>query len=231
MDQRANPHAGHRKRKKEQFLRCGLDAFAPHEALELLLFYAIPRADTNAIAHALLVRFGSLDGVFRAPVEELMRVEGVGESAALLLHLVPQLYKRSQTDLDRRGQAIPDAVAAGDFFKKYFWNERGETLMMLCLDGKCRLLAWHKLSEGGPGGSAFNVRDAVRYALADNAVFVYLAHNHPSGVALPSPADCRATEAVAGALRAVGVQLLDHIIVAENDFTSMAASGLLSAGR
>ena len=128
MDQRANPHAGHRKRKKEQFLRCGLDAFAPHEALELLLFYAIPRADTNAMAHALLVRFGSLDGVFRAPVEELMRVEGVGESAALLLHLVPQLYKRSQTDLDRRGQAIPDAVAAGDFFKKYFWNERGETL-------------------------------------------------------------------------------------------------------
>ena len=103
--------------------------------------------------------------------------------------------------------------------------------MMLCLDGKCRLLAWHKLSEGGPGGSAFNVRDAVRYALADNAVFVYLAHNHPSGVALPSPADCRATEAVADALRAVGVQLLDHIIVAENDFTSMAASGLLPAGR
>ncbi len=97
MEKKENLHAGHRQRKKEQFLKYGLDAFAPHEALELLLFYAIPRVDTNAMAHALLKRFGSLDGVFKAPVEELMRVEGIGESAALLLHLVPQLYRRSQT--------------------------------------------------------------------------------------------------------------------------------------
>lgn len=227
MEKKENLHAGHRRRKKEQFLKYGLDAFAPHEALELLLYYAIPRVDTNGMAHALLNRFGSLDGVFKAPVEELMRVEGIGENAALLLRLVPQMYKRSQTDLDKPGQAIKNSDEAGEFFKKYFWSERNEILLELCLDGKCRLLAWHKLSEGGAGGSAFNVRDAVRLALADNAMFVYLAHNHPSGVALPSEADCSATTAVETGLHTVGIQLLDHIIVAENDFTSLAASGML----
>ena len=227
MEKKENLHAGHRRRKKEQFLKYGLNAFAPHEALELLLYYAIPRVDTNGMAHALLNRFGSLDGVFKAPVEELMRVEGIGENAALLLRLVPQMYKRSQTDLDKPGQAIKNSAEAGEFFKKYFWSERNEILLELCLDGKCRLLAWHKLSEGGPGGSAFNVRDAVRFALADNAMFVYLAHNHPSGVALPSEADCSATAAVEAGLHTVGIQLLDHIIVAENDFTSLAASGML----
>ena len=231
MEKKENLHAGHRQRKKEQFLKYGLDAFAPHEALELLLFYAIPRVDTNAMAHALLKRFGSLDGVFKAPVEELMRVEGIGESAALLLHLVPQLYRRSQTELDRPGMAIKNSDEAGEFFKKYFWSERNELLLELCLDGKHRLLAWHKLSEGGPGAAAFNVRDAVRFALADNAMFVYLAHNHPSGVALPSHADCQATMAVEDGLYMVGVQLLDHIIVAENDFISLAASGILRMRR
>ena len=213
MEKKENLHAGHRRRKKEQFLKYGLDAFAPHEALELLLFYAIPRVDTNALAHALLTRFGSLDGVFKAPVEELCRVEGIGENAALLLRLVPQIYRRSQTELDKPGQAIRTSDEAGAFFKKYFWSERNELLLELCLDGKFRLLA-----------------DAVRFALADNAMFVYLAHNHPSGLALPSEADCQATMAVETGLRTMGIRLLDHIIVAENDYTSMADSGLLSGG-
>ena len=118
MEKKENPHAGHRQRKKEQFRRHGLDAFAPHEALELLLYYAIPRVDTNGMAHALLRRFGSLDGVFRAPVEELMQVEGIGENAALLIRLVPQLYQRSLIELDRPGTIIRDYESAGSFFLK-----------------------------------------------------------------------------------------------------------------
>ena len=77
-------HDGHRARKKAQFRQHGLDGFADHEALELLLYYAIPRKDTNEIAHRLLQKFGSLQNVFAAPAEELAKVDGVGESAALL---------------------------------------------------------------------------------------------------------------------------------------------------
>ena len=227
MEKKENPHAGHRQRKKQQFLDHDLEAFAPHEALELLLYYAIPRADTNGIAHALLNRFGSLNGVFSAPVTDLQQVSGVGESAALLLHLVPQIYRRSLTDLDKPGQVIATPDDAGEFLKKYFWSERNEIVLEVCVDGKFRLLACHKLSEGGAAGSAFNLRDAVRYALSDNAMYVYLAHNHPSGLALPSQADVEVTKMVQKSLEAVGIRLLDHLIIAENDFTSMAASGIL----
>ena len=82
-------HDGHRQRMKERFARHGLDSFAEHEALELLLYYAIPRRDTNELAHTLLDRFGSLERVLLAPREELMKVPGVGEGAALLLTRVP----------------------------------------------------------------------------------------------------------------------------------------------
>ncbi len=227
MEKKENLHAGHRQRKKQQFLEHGLGAFASHEALELLLYYAVPRMDTNRIAHALLKRFGSLNAVFSAPISELTQVDGVGENTALLIRLVPQIYRRSLTELDQPGQVIGDCEAAGEFLKKYFWSERNEIVLEVCLDGKCRLIACHKLGEGGASSSAFNLRDAVRYALADNAMYVYLAHNHPSGLAIPSQADIAVTRSVQESLRAVGICLMDHIVVAENDFTSMAASGLL----
>ena len=84
-------HDGHREKVRARFLAAGLDAFADHEALELLLYYAIPRRDTNPIAHALMERYGSLSAVLEAPVEDLRKVEGVGESAAVLLPPVPPL--------------------------------------------------------------------------------------------------------------------------------------------
>ena len=227
MEQKENLHAGHRQRRREQFLRHGLAAFAPHEALELLLFYSIPRSDTNAVAHQLLNRFGSLNAVFSAPAEELLSVEGVGQNTAALLRLVPQIFKLSMIEQDLPGTAVPDAQAAGALLLKYFWCERREVVVELCLDAKGRYLATHRLSEGGFDGSAFNVSDAVRLALSDNAAGVYLAHNHPSGIALPSQDDYHATDVMRAALEPLGIRLLDHIIVAENDFVSLGASGTL----
>ena len=89
-------HDGHRANVRRRFLQAGLDAFADHEALELLLFYAIPRRDTNPIAHALIDRYGSLEAVLNAPVEDLKKVEGIGENAAVLLRLVPQLWSKAR---------------------------------------------------------------------------------------------------------------------------------------
>ena len=86
-------HDGHRQRKKEQFLSHGLDAFADHEALELLLFYAVPRKDTNPIAHALLDRFGSLEQVLSAPAEELAKVPGLGDTSSLTLTAIMECMR------------------------------------------------------------------------------------------------------------------------------------------
>ena len=89
-------HDGHREKMRQRFMTGGLDAFADHEILELLLYYAIPRRDTNPIAHALMERYGSLPAVLAAPMEDLKRTEGIGESAAVLLHLVPQVCRRAR---------------------------------------------------------------------------------------------------------------------------------------
>lgn len=217
-------HDGHREKMRRRFLETGLAGFADHEALELLLFYAIPRRDTNALAHQLLERYGSLETVLAAPVEDLQRVEGMGESAALLLRLVPMLAERS-----RRKEGAPvilnSTEKAGNYMIRRFHGKKNELVYELCLDRKGKLLASKLLTEGDVNGAELNIRKLVGNALLTNASAVILSHNHPSGVALPSSEDFITTDRVRMALESVGVQLVDHIIVADGDFVSMRDSG------
>lgn len=217
-------HDGHREKMRRRFLETGLAGFADHEALELLLFYAIPRRDTNALAHQLLERYGSLETVLAAPVEDLQRVEGMGESAALLLRLVPMLAERS-----RRKEGAPvilnSTEKAGNYMLRRFDGKKNELVYELCLDRKGKLLASKLLTEGDVNGAELNIRNLVGNALLTNASAVILSHNHPSGVALPSSEDFITTDRVRMALESVGVQMVDHIIVADGDFVSMRDSG------
>lgn len=220
-------HDGHREKKRQQFLQHGLDSFAEHEVLELLLFYAIPRKDTNPIAHALMDRFGSLDAVLSAPVEELCRVKGVGESAAALLKLIPQVYRRSRMAAAERERVLNSSQRAGDYLLELFTGETAEVLYELCLDRKGKLLACRRVGEGGVSSINVDLRKIVENALLTGASGVILSHNHPSGIALPSADDCAATVRVKEALKTVGLVLVDHIVVADGDYVSMADSGQL----
>ena len=111
-----NPHSGHRDRMRQRFIRDGLDSFQDHEALELLLFYAIPRRDVNELAHRLLLRFGSLSGVFDASMDQLTTVEGLGPQAAALIKLVPQLNRKYQLSRLKGEKLILDNyIKAGQF--------------------------------------------------------------------------------------------------------------------
>ena len=220
-------HDGHREKTRQQFLQHGLDAFADHEVLELLLFYAIPRKDTNPIAHALMDRFGSLDAVLAAPVEELCRVKGVGESAAALLKLTPQVYRRSRMAAAERERVLNSSQRAGDYLLELFTGETAEVLYELCLDRKGKLLACRRVGEGGVSSINVDLRKIVENALLTGASGVILSHNHPSGIALPSADDCAATARVKEALGTVGLVLVDHIVVADGDYVSMADSGQL----
>lgn len=220
-------HDGHREKKRQQFLQHGLDSFADHEVLELLLFYAIPRKDTNPIAHALMDRFGSLDAVLAAPVEELCRVKGVGESAAALLKLIPQVYRRSRIAAAERERVLNSSQRAGDYLLELFTGETAEVLYELCLDRKGKLLACRRVGEGGVSSINVDLRKIVENALLTGASGVILSHNHPSGIALPSADDCAATVRVKEALKTVGLVLVDHIVVADGDYVSMADSGQL----
>ena len=221
-------HDGHREKMRQRFMTGGLDAFADHEILELLLYYAIPRRDTNPIAHALMERYGSLPAVLAAPMEDLKRTEGIGESAAVLLHLVPQVCRRARLAQVGEDQVLNSSERAGAYLLECFDGESREVIYQLCLDRKGKLLACKRLGEGSVASADLDVRRLVENAILTGASAVILAHNHPSGVALPSDGDYTATMRVRAALNAIGIELADHIIVADGDFVSMADRGYLS---
>ena len=219
-------HEGHRERLRRRFLQEGLDNFDELQVLELLLFYAIPRRDTNPIAHALREQFGSLSGVLEAPVSALAQVPGMGENAATLIQLVTATSRYYMVQRSRAGQALNTVERCGAYLTPRFFGLRDEAVCALCLDAKCKPLACRILGRGSVNAAGVPIRKIVEFALSVNATSVVLAHNHPSGIALPSHEDIAATERLSAALDAVGVILADHIIVSDEDFVSMAASGV-----
>ena len=221
-------HDGHRQRLKNRFRREGLDSFEELQVLELLLFYCIPRQDTNPIAHALLNHFGTLDQVMDAPAEELQKVPGVGENAATFLALVHALDRRYQISKEQNLKILSTVEECGRYMWSCLKDLRNETVYLLCLDAKCKALCCKKVGEGSVNSAAVPVRRIVEIALGANATSVVLAHNHPSGLAVPSDADKLTTRRVAAALAAVEIQLVDHIVVAEEEFISMVQSGVYS---
>ena len=220
-------HEGHRQRMREQLKTSGMDSLSDVQVLEVLLYYAISRADTNILAHRLLERFGSLSGVLEAPVEELKKVEGVGESAANLIHLMFQLERRHLMDRADGIKILNTTGKCGKYLVPRFHGEKEEVVYLLCLDAKCAVLDCVPVHRGGVNVADVSVRKIVKAALDVGATSVVLAHNHPSGLALPSPEDVQTTRQVRSALEAVGVALADHIIVADDDFVSFMDDGLL----
>lgn len=220
-------HDGHRERMRERFLKNGLEGFAEHEALELLLFYAIPQGDVNPLAHALIEEFGSLMNVLNAPVERLVKVKGVKERTAVLLRLAADIARKARLEAMERETPLTSYDQLGEYLLELFSQERNEAVYMLCLDQKGKLLARKRLGEGTASAVNLDVQRLASDALIVSASAVVLAHNHPSGIALPSQEDHAATERVRMALEAVGIRLADHIILADGDYISFAQSGYL----
>ena len=218
-------HDGHRQRLKERFRAEGLDNFSDVQVLELLLFYCIPRKDTNPIAHGLLDRFGSLSQVLDAPIGELAKVPGMGESAATFLSLTTAVGRYYQVDRAMNVEVLSTIEQCGQYLVPFFYGRRNETVFLLCLDAKCKVLSCMEIGEGSVNSAGVPIRRIVESALAVNATSVVLAHNHPSGIAVPSNEDIAATYRLATALRTVDITLVDHIVVADEDYVSMVHSG------
>ena len=217
-------HAGHRGRVKTEFLTRGLEGWPDHRVLELLLFYALPQGDVNGLAHELIDRFGSLVGVLDASPDELKKVPGVGEHTAVLLRLIPALTGRYQKDRGSLGQRITCPEEAAAELHPYFAGVRNEMVYILCLDGKGKLLGVRKVSEGSIHASDINIRRIVEEAMGLRAAGLYLAHNHVSNLAFPSPADWQTTDVIRAALGGVGLELIDHLIFVDGDAISLNQS-------
>ena len=213
-------HTGHRQRVRQEFLARGIEGWPDHRVLELMLFFAIPNGDVNPLAHELIDRFGSLSGVLNALPEELMKTPGVGEYTATMLKVFPAVIGRYMEEHVEPGQEILTAAAAKNVLAPYFYGARNEMVYILCLDTKEKLLGVRKISEGNIDNSDVTLRRAAEECLALRASFCYLAHNHVSGFALPSPEDMNTTRVVRSALAPLGVYLVDHLVFKDGDMVS-----------
>lgn len=220
---------GHRGRLKYRFQAEGLSNFDPHTALELLLFYVIPRRDTNLIAHRLVDAFGSFSNVLDAPLEELQKVEGIGENTALFLKMIPQLSSYYLTDRAEVRRQIGSASEAGDYLLPRFIGKTNEQVYLLCMDNAGKILYGSFIHQGTVNFAALSPRTVAEIALRVGASRIIIAHNHPHGFAIPSKQDVSSTNALLRALQPLGIHLADHLIIANQDFVSLAESGCLSS--
>ena len=175
-------HDGHRQRLKDRFRKEGLDGFTEVQALELLLFYALPRQDTNPIAHRLLERFGSFSNVLDASVERLTEVEGVGEHAAIFLQAVQALSRYYDLSKVRQEHCLQTIADCGRYLIPYFKNRRNETVFLLSLDAKLKVLECREVGEGSINYASVPVRRVVEMALEAGATSVVLAHITQAGL-------------------------------------------------
>lgn len=207
---------------RKRFLdHSGFDGFEPHEVLEMLLYYSIPRVDTNPLAHKLLDDFGSLSAVIDAPYEALID-SGLTENSAVFFNIIPELTRLYLDDKHNNKSKIIDIDNVGGFLIPKFIGRDTEVVILLLMDSKGKELYCGVVSRGSINSSDVPIRKIVGLALRLNAATAVIAHNHPSGIAIPSKSDIIVTKEISDALNLVGVRLKDHYIFADNDYISLA---------
>ena len=215
----------HRRRAKDKFISGGFsDGTPPHEILEFLLFYSINRKNTKPIAKRLLEKFGSLANVFNAPVSELEKVEGIGEHSAILIkaiHEIARIYNEKTLE----STTLNSADEIGTYLlSRYAYFGRDEVFSVLSFDNKGKFINFNVVEKGDVGAVGVSTRKVIEILLSTKASSAVIAHNHPGGYALPSSGDLLVTETLYRVLKSINVTLVDHIILIDNDFVSLAQS-------
>ena len=226
MPEKENPHKGHRQRMLKKYTEHGIDCFAEHEVLEILLYSAYTRRNTNDIAHDLIKRFGSLDGVLNAGYDALCEVDNVGPNAAAMICFFKDFAARHSTQ-DHSGVVLSNSAALRSFCHTLLQGHTVEVAHALFLDSGFTLISESQVSRGVTNRVEFDLKQIVSKAIKNKCDHVVLVHNHPGGVLAASTADVAATRRIANALRELGIELVDHIIVNEESAYSMRTARLL----
>ncbi|MBO7217605.1 MAG: DNA repair protein RadC [Clostridia bacterium] len=220
-----NIHKGHRDRLRSEFLSYSDSSKMPeHKLLEMLLFYGIPQRDTNEIAHSLIQKFGTFHGVFDADVTEIKNVKGMTANAATLVKLILPIARAYVSSRYDDELVLKNTRDIGTFLLKKYFAQSVEKCSLICLNHSGKILSFDFISEGNVDSTAFSIRTIVERAVSVGATDIVLAHNHPGGVPLPSKEDIAITAAVANALKVLDIKFVDHIIIADDDYISLAKS-------
>lgn len=214
-------HEHHKARLRMRYLQeGGFDTFYDHEVLEMLLSYAIVRGNTNEIAHRLIDRFGSLNGVFEARYEELLKVDGVGEKSATIIKMQHDLFRVYETSKYKIKNELYSKERVTGYLKGLFFGKQQEFLYMICLDDKGYMIK-SKYISAGIGELTVDFREIISEALSTNSSGIILAHNHPNGILRASQEDISATRTLEDVLNKISVRLVDHFIFCGDEHISI----------
>lgn len=213
-DNIATTNEGHRTRLKNRYDVGGLDGFSDHEVLELLLFYAMPRKDTKAVAKLLLASFGSIEAVFAAKRENILEIPGIGEQTARFLHVIRDVSGHIlRKKIFETGIVISNASDLINYLGAAMANLSEEQFKVIFVDNANKVLKEETLSYGTEDQTSVYPRQVMKKALAYHATGILVVHNHPTGRITPSNADKEITKALKGAAAALEIRFLDHLIL------------------
>ncbi len=211
-----NVHRDHRERMRRRFFSSGAEGFADHELLEMLLYYAIPRRNTNEQAHELLDTFGSFEKIFETDADTLSQIGGIGESTAIYLTLLSAAIARYEV---RKSEAenpveVVDYANVDRFLINYYTARHTEAALLLTFNAQNQLNGKFEFSSSANDYAIVDIQAMIRYAAIHNATSVLCAHNHPDGIAIPSGEDYELTKRMMRAFNAAGFLFRGHVIVA-----------------
>lgn len=218
-------HKNHRNRVKQKFLNSGFDNFNQHEVLEMLLFYSIPRMDTNGMAHTLIKKYGSISKVFDANIDSLMEVKGISEHTAILIKMIPAIFNIYSADKIDKKQKITNSKEAKKFVSGLFKGLQVENFYIICLDNGNNVIATKKISSGETSKVQVPIRLVTDFVFKNNCNRIILAHNHPTGKAKPSPEDLALTHKLFNSCVLNDIDIIDHIIYSETSVYGFVENG------
>ena len=217
----ANLHRNHRARMREKVLKNGVESFNDHELLEMLLFACDSRRNTNDTAHLLLERFGSLYGVLTASPDALKGIPHVKDAATAHIFVIREILRRIENENAERPGTFNSFDEIGKFFVQKFKMASVEEVHVAMFDNGMRMIGCVRVCTGTVNSAPECIRPIVNEALDKEASFVIIAHNHPGGKLIASPEDAIMTRTISSVFNALGITLVDHILVAENKYTSI----------
>ena len=224
---KSNPNAGHRERLRRRFREHNLDNFQDYEALELLLLYVARQQDMKPVAKRLTEKFGSFSAVLDAPAEELMKIEGVGDSAITLIQFVKQAASRYLDQRSRLSITSQDLSEAINACRLKMGALPHEQFKLISLNASFVIVGEDIVAEGTIDQATVYPRKVVELAIKHGATTLIFVHNHPSGDVTPSEMDKLITRSLVLAARTVGVTVYDHVIVSSNGYFSFREQSLL----
>lgn len=213
---------------RERFRAAGnLDGFADHEVMEMLLYFVLPRVNTNEVAHLLLQRFGNIKSVLNADITELCEIEGIGPTAAEKLSLMGHVYKRIERE-SYTNIFADDIDALGEYLQVFYKGEREERLCAFSVNAAGKISACRVIAVGEADRVTLDIKELKRFLIYNKADSLLLTHNHPGGSAMPSDEDIVLTRNLR---RLLGddVRIMDHVIVGEDEVVSMRYLGFFRA--